>query len=525
MATLAWSVCDVGWVTAALSALALTLLVVGAHVAHNYWRRMGVVQASSLLFVGHAGDLLLGARNLCDVMDDVYHQLEGHPYGGFYMLDRPCLMLRDPDLIWKMKQDSEHYSRRAMKMQMKGIRVDPISKHLFDVDDERWREVMQLYVKGFSPARTERLSCWLEQCGRGVQRALSRRIQGIGWRDVDLLAVCSRFATDSIGCCAFGIECGAIDDPRSTYLQLALKAMYPTRRKNFVEFLSTWHPEIAWIFFFGFFTRDTYDFFKGVALGILQHRQENHLCRDDVMHEFLIARQNGLASEENTPTKFSDDSLVAYVFATFGFGLGIVARVLSFCLYELSLHTEVQTRARQQVDAVLKAHGGQLSYEAVQEMTYLDMVLSETLRLYPVVGGAFVEECTQTHRLSGPGGSSIVVEAGTRVVAPLFSLLRDRRHFPEPLQFIPERWSPENSAGRHPGVYIPYGEGQRRCVAEDFSKTTMKFGLASLLEQFELSPCSRTPNRPAKLHPQINLLTPRETLWVRVSQRAWLSCD
>ncbi|XP_049766410.1 uncharacterized protein LOC126095701 [Schistocerca cancellata] len=518
-----WPLCDVSWGTAALLALALSLLVADAHVVRGYWRRMGVAQATSRLFLGHAKDLLLGTTHLCGVMDEVYRQLEGQPYGGFYMVGRPCLMLRDPDLVWRVKHDSSHYSLRGARI--KGNAMDPIWRNLLDVDDRHWREVMGHLTKAFVTEKTRKVSFLLEECGLRMQNALSQRIEDVGWRDFDLMCVCSRFATDAIGCCAFGIECGAIDDPRSTFLQLSHEAVFINRWQNFADIMSLWQPHIVSVLRPDILSRDTYEFFRDVALDILRYRRDNKLCRDDMMNELLKVRLNGLKSVQNSNTEFSDDSLVAYVFATFGFALEMLASTLSFCLYELSLDTEVQTRARRQVDAALRARGGRLSFEAVQEMTYLDMVLTETLRLYPVVAGAYLEECTQTHRLSGPGGSSVVVEAGTHVVAPLFSLQRDPRHFPEPLRFIPERWSPENSAGRHPGVYMPYGAGQRRCVAEIFSKTTMKFGLASLLAQFELSRCSRTPERPARAHPLARLLVPAEPLHVRVSRRSWFTYD
>ena len=49
---------------------------------------------------------------------------------------------------------------------------------------------------------------------------------------------------------------------------------------------------------------------------------------------------------------------------------------MAFGLYCLALNPDVQTKVREEVDSVLKKHGGALTFDALQEMTYLDMALS-----------------------------------------------------------------------------------------------------------------------------------------------------
>ena len=49
---------------------------------------------------------------------------------------------------------------------------------------------------------------------------------------------------------------------------------------------------------------------------------------------------------------------------------------MTFCLYELSLHQDIQVRLQQEIDVVLQKHDGKLTYEAIQEMEYLDKVVS-----------------------------------------------------------------------------------------------------------------------------------------------------
>jgi cytochrome P450 family 6 len=70
------------------------------------------------------------------------------------------------------------------------------------------------------------------------------------------------------------------------------------------------------------------------------------------------------------------DSLAAQAFVFFVGGFETSSTTMTFCLYELSLHQDIQERVREEIDVVLKKHGDKVTYEAIQEMQYLDKVVS-----------------------------------------------------------------------------------------------------------------------------------------------------
>jgi cytochrome P450 family 6 len=72
----------------------------------------------------------------------------------------------------------------------------------------------------------------------------------------------------------------------------------------------------------------------------------------------------------------SMNELAAQVFFFFIGGFETSSTTMTFCLYELSLHQDIQERLRDEIDVVLKKHDGKITYEAIQEMEYLDKVLS-----------------------------------------------------------------------------------------------------------------------------------------------------
>jgi cytochrome P450 family 6 len=70
------------------------------------------------------------------------------------------------------------------------------------------------------------------------------------------------------------------------------------------------------------------------------------------------------------------DSLAAQAFVFFAAGFETSSTTLTFCLYELSLHQDIQDRVREEIDVVLRKHDGKVTYEAILEMEYLDKVVS-----------------------------------------------------------------------------------------------------------------------------------------------------
>jgi len=71
----------------------------------------------------------------------------------------------------------------------------------------------------------------------------------------------------------------------------------------------------------------------------------------------------------------SMNSLAAQAFVFFVGGFETSSSTMTFCLYELSLHQDIQDRVREEIDVVLQKHDGKLTYEGILEMEYLDKVV------------------------------------------------------------------------------------------------------------------------------------------------------
>jgi len=75
-------------------------------------------------------------------------------------------------------------------------------------------------------------------------------------------------------------------------------------------------------------------------------------------------------------TEFDGDDFVGQAFQFLTAGFESSGSTMSFALYELALHREIQNRLRAEIMRVLNNHNGQLTYDGIQKMAYLDMVVS-----------------------------------------------------------------------------------------------------------------------------------------------------
>lgn len=162
-------------------------------------------------------------------------------------------------------------------------------------------------------------------------------------------------------------------------------------------------------------------------------------------------------------------------------GHDTTASAISFSLYCLANHPEVQQKAVEELQAIFgKDKTRPATYNELQDMRYLEMVIKEVLRMYPAVPfvGRVVLKEFQYKKYT-------FVE-GTPVTLFFYGAQMNPKNFKDPHKFDPDRFL--DDSGRNLFSYLPFSAGPRNCIGKRFALLELKSLISKVLRNFELFP-------------------------------------
>lgn len=138
-------------------------------------------------------------------------------------------------------------------------------------------------------------------------------------------------------------------------------------------------------------------------------------------------------------------------------GFETTSSTITYALYELAQNQDIQNHLREEVSKVVNSNEG-LTYDTLTNMKYLNMVVNETLRKYPIIPMS-LRKCTETYRIPN---TLLDIPKGTMVMVPALSYHHDPLYYPNPMTFDPERFTEENIQARPSFTYLPFGKSTER---------------------------------------------------------------
>jgi cytochrome P450 family 9 len=182
---------------------------------------------------------------------------------------------------------------------------------------------------------------------------------------------------------------------------------------------------------------------------------------------------------------------MAQCFVFFLAGFDTSSTLLSFAAYELAVNPEVQQKLFQEIQTTnAELAGGNLTYNAVQKMKYLDMVISEALRKWPPA--PITDRCCVKDYTLNYEQYNFTIKKGQFFWIPIYALHRDPKYWKNPEKFEPERFSDENKSTINMGTYLPFGTGPRNCIGSRFALMEAKTVLYYMILNFSFEVTAKT---------------------------------
>lgn len=223
--------------------------------------------------------------------------------------------------------------------------------------------------------------------------------------------------------------------------------------------------------------------------GMIEERRRHGEDRGDLLSMLMQARD-----EEGDGSGMTDEQLRDEAMTIFLAGHETTANALTWTWYLLSLNPDAEARLHAEIDEVLQ--GRPPAAEDYPKLRYTEMVLAESMRLYPpawIIGRRALQDY--------PIGD-YVAPARSILVMSQYVMHRHPQYFPEPERFDPERWTPEAKESRPRFSYFPFGGGPRVCIGESFAWMEGVLVLAALAQQWKFR---LVPGHPVVPQPLVTL--------------------
>ena len=230
-----------------------------------------------------------------------------------------------------------------------------------------------------------------------------------------------------------------------------------------------------------------------IPLWVPTRKNRNYIKARDMVHTYIysvIAQRRALpeaewpndlltrlmqARDEETGEPLSEDLLRDELITTFFAGHETTARTMTFTWYALAKNPEVAERLHAELDSVLGDHSPTLN--DLHQLPYTLQVIKEVLRLYPPAP-FYIRDALAEDKLG---------DFETHGLPVLMSPYYTHRHpdfWEHPLEFNPDRWTPEQESKMHPYAYHPFAAGQRVCIGNNFSLLESHILLALLAREY-----------------------------------------
>ncbi|XP_077563281.1 cytochrome P450 3A41-like isoform X2 [Haemaphysalis longicornis] len=479
----------------AFAAAACFLLYLYVSRRRNYWKDQSIASEPYGLIFGTTWRLMFGRLH---EVDTARYKKYGKLFGGFER-GNVVLFVGEPELVKQVlvKDFPSLPNRSTFRF------YEPLLDNILNiVPVEKWRRIRPAASPAFSTGKLRKMNYLIEDCAVVTAKHLKK--VAAKEEDIAVKEFFGNYALDVIARCAFATRLDSHSEQTNEFVTKSRHVF--SGRMTPRLFVCIMFPAIAKLLRLGPFKTEIFLYFKQLCQNIIKSRQDTNFRHEDFLQLMMDAQEGKLsAAAENSSerdnqlfnlgedlkpdTSFSsnktlnEDEAMAQCVLFFIAGQNTISTAVSYTLYLLALHRDVQERLRKEVDECIATHGEHPSLDVVTNLKYLHCIVSETLRMYPP--GTRIERRSMIDDYV-LGDTGVKLKKGDLVVVPVYAMHHDPEYFPDPFTFNPERfhWSSRRDSLSSPRKTLRWESGKepRRWTDVQFI-VFLKFSMKTAFQQ------------------------------------------
>lgn len=345
-------------------------LVVYGFLKHvfSFWDRRGFPYIKPVVIpFGNLRAFAKRERAFGVAVSDLYN-VTTRPYIGMYAFTRPAVLVRDADLVKQVLiTECEHFYDRGVYVNEK---KDEMSATLFSLRGQDWKKLRQKMTPLFTTGKLKGMFPTFQQEIDKLDRHIEQRVDA--GEIVEMKSTLLMYVLNVIASVFFGLQVDCFKDPDNEWKTVHSKINTPDFLSNIRTAIIFLAPGLVDLFNIPMIPSDIREYFVRITRETIQYREENNVRRNDFMQQVIDMRKEDKASGAKV---LSVEKIAGNSFLFFTAGTEASSGTAAYILYEVAKDMKIQKKLQTEIDEVLAKNGGEITYDAIGELKYLDLVV------------------------------------------------------------------------------------------------------------------------------------------------------
>ncbi|CAF1368232.1 unnamed protein product [Adineta steineri] len=387
---------------------------------------------------------------------------------GVYEGTTPVILLSDPDILRNVLIKDSHVfiNRRTIE----GA-AGPLEHGLTALKDEQWKNARSIVSPTFSTAKLKAMHSLMNDVSDMYNERL---LEYADQQEIfDIKTINGQYTLDNIASCLFGVETNSLKNENITLIN-HLRKFFTISLANIFVLVILLSPRLAGYLGkkgYSILPMDAIEYTTNIVNQVLARRRQRLERRNDFIQmmidhedEIQTSEQKDQEGQQSKSLKktLSDKEILSQALVFLIAGYETTSVLMSFFFYVMATEPIIQEKIYQEIRQEIG--DDEVTYEKLNQLQYLDMVINETLRMYPPFI-RFDRVASKDYQLG-----NYLIPKGSIINVPVYPIHHDSEVWPEPEKFIPES----------------------NCIGMRFALVEAKLGIIRALRLVEFERCEKT---------------------------------